>query len=79
MTNLADLRRGITTRAAPVLRALSGVRMVGTAATMGYCAVHLATTHSFSPMVFGSAVAFGVVVAVAATLLASCLSSSRSS
>jgi len=75
MTNLVDLRRGITTRAAPVLRTLSSVRMVGTAATMGYCAVHLATTHSFSPTVFGGAVAFGAIVAVAATLLAGCLSS----
>jgi hypothetical protein len=78
MTNMLYIRRGITARAACAMQALSGVRMVGSAATMGYCAIHLATTHKFSPMIFGSAVMFGAVAAVTASLLSGCLTSSRS-
>ncbi len=76
MTTSALISRDAAARA---LRALSGVRTMGAAATMGYCAIHLLTTHKFTPMMFGGAVAFGAVVAVTATLLSGCLSRSRAS
>ena len=79
MTRPATIRDRIATHTGRALQALSGVRMVGTAATMGYCAVHLATTHRFSPMMFAGAVMFGAVVAVTVTLLSGCLSGSRPS
>ena len=78
MTKIADRRSRIVTRASRLMQALSSIRMVGTVATMGYCAIHIATTHTLSPMMFGGAVMFGAVVGVTATLLSGCLTSSRS-
>ena len=78
MMHTTDLRRRLTASTGRALRALSGVRMAGTAATMAYCAIHLATTHRFSPMMFAGAVVFGAVVAGTAALLSGCLGSSHS-
>jgi len=78
MIKAANLSHSLRTHAGRAMQALSSVRMIGTAATMGYCAVHLATTHKFSPMAFGTAVTFGAIAAVTAALLSGCWSTSRS-
>ena len=78
MSRIAPLRQGTMTRIAGLLQLFGSVRMIGTAATLTYCAIHLAITHRISPLMAGGALVFGIVVAIMATRLAGLFTSSRS-
>lgn len=62
-------RQGATVNARKLIARLSRFRFVFPLSSAGYCAIHWLATHNFSSYVFGGALVFGAIVAMAVAWL----------
>jgi hypothetical protein len=64
-------RQGAMVNARRLIARLSRFKLVFTISSAGYCAIHWLAVHNFSSYVFGGALVFGAVAAIAVAWLSS--------